>query len=214
MLTRASLSSPANRRSEVPLLSLTRVSLPYVPITLQSSSPIRAPVLAIAYIRTNRQSLLDTRLTALSKSAQNTAFCSRVLDTVSVGLYATIKVTALDLPVKLKVIDIRRSFVSSCVHVASRMIDSLTANPTPCCPARPVLPSTPLQNTRYPAVANSVRPGLRVSCSPMMSQPSTLHFCKSTSAWPAPRRPVRDNERIFQVDILSSPVRDRALVSF
>ena len=48
----------------------------------------------------------------------------------------------------------------------------------------------------------------------MTSQPSTLHFCKSTSAWPAPRRPVRDNERIFQVATLSSPVRDRALVTF
>ena len=90
----------------------------------------------------------------------------------------------------------------------------LTASPTPCCPARPALPSTPLQNTRYPTVANSVRPGLRVSCSPMTSQPSTLHFCKSTSAWPAPRRPVRDNERTFQVAILSSPVRDRALATF
>ena len=87
------------------------------------------------------------------------------------------------------------------------MIESLTASPTPWCPARPVLLSTPLQNTRYPAVANSVRPGLRVCCSPMTSQPSTLHFCKSTSAWPAPRRPVRDNERTFQVAILSSPVR-------
>ena len=149
MLTRASLFSPANRKSEVPLVSLTRASLPYAPITLQSSSsPIRTPVLALASIKTNRQSLLGTRLAALSKSAQNTSFCSRVLDTVSVGPYATTKVTALDLPVKLKVIDIRRSFVSSCVHVASRMIDSLTASPTSCCPARPLLPSTPLQNRR------------------------------------------------------------------
>ena len=48
----------------------------------------------------------------------------------------------------------------------------------------------------------------------MTSQPSTLHFCKSTSAWPAPRRPVRDNERTFQVATLSSPVRDRALATF
>ena len=47
----------------------------------------------------------------------------------------------------------------------------------------------------------------------MISQPSTLHFCKSTLAWPAPRRPVRDNERTFQVATLSSPVRDRALVT-
>ena len=210
MLTRASLLSPANRSSEVPLLSLTRVSLPYAPITLQSSSPIRIPVLALASIKTNRQSLLGTRLTTLSKSAQNTSFCCRVLDTP----YATTKAIALDLPVKLKVIDTRRSFVSSCVHVAPRMIDSLTASPTPCCPARPVLPSIPLQNTGYPAAANSVRPGLRVSCSPMTSQSSTLHFCKSTSAWPAPRRPVRDNERTFQVATLSSPMRDLALATF
>ena len=48
----------------------------------------------------------------------------------------------------------------------------------------------------------------------MTSQPSTLHFCKSTSAWPAPRRPVKDNERTFQVTTLSSLVRDRALVTF
>ena len=109
---------------------------------------------------------------------------------------------------------IRRSFVSSCVHVASRTIDSLTASPTPCCPARPLLPSTPPQNTRYPAAVNSVRPGLHVSCSLMTSHPSTLHFCKSTSAWPAPRRPVRDNERTFQVATLSSPVRDLALATF
>ena len=33
----------------------------------------------------------------------------------------------------------------------------------------------------------------------MTSQLGTLHFCKSTSAWLAPRRPVRDNERTFQV---------------
>ena len=33
----------------------------------------------------------------------------------------------------------------------------------------------------------------------MTSQLSTLHFCKSTSAWPAPRRPIRDNERTLQV---------------
>ena len=114
----------------------------------------------------------------------------------------------------MKVIDIRRSFVSSSVHVASRRIDFLTASPTPCCPARPLLPSNPLQNTRYPAAANSVRPGLRVSYSPMTSQPSTLHFCKSTSAWPAPRRPATHNERTFQVATLSSPVRDRALATF
>ena len=50
MLTRASFLSPANRRSEVPLLSLTRVSLHYAPITLQSSSPVRTPVLAFANI--------------------------------------------------------------------------------------------------------------------------------------------------------------------
>ena len=54
VLTRASLLSPTNHRIEVPLLSLTRVSLPYDPITLQSSSPIRTPVLALASIKTNR----------------------------------------------------------------------------------------------------------------------------------------------------------------
>ena len=48
----------------------------------------------------------------------------------------------------------------------------------------------------------------------MTSQPSTLHFCKSTSVWPAPRRPVRDNERTFQVATLSSPVRDHAQAAF
>ena len=160
------------------------------------------------------ESLLGTRPTALSKSAQNAWLCSRVMDTVYLGPCATTEVIALDLPAKLKVIDIRRSFVSSCVHVASQMIDSLTASPTPCCPARPLLPSTPLQNTRYPAAANSVRPGLRVSCSPVTSQPSTLHFCKSTSARPAPRRPVRDNERTFQVATLTSPVRDHAHAAF
>ena len=73
-----------NRKSEVPLLSLTRVSQPYAPITLQSS-------LALASIKTNRESLLGTRRTSLSKSARNASFCSRVLDTVSVGPYATTK---------------------------------------------------------------------------------------------------------------------------
>ena len=48
----------------------------------------------------------------------------------------------------------------------------------------------------------------------MASQPSTLHFCKGTSPWLAPRRPVRDNEQTFQVATLSSPVRDRALATF
>ena len=47
----------------------------------------------------------------------------------------------------------------------------------------------------------------------MTSQSSTLHFCKSTSAWPAQRLPVRDNERTLQVAILSSPLRDRALAT-
>ena len=47
-----------------------------------------------------------------------------------------------------------------------------------------------------------------------MSHPSTLYFYKSTSAWPAPRRPIRDNERILQVATLSSPVRGRALATF
>ena len=46
----------------------------------------------------------------------------------------------------------------------------------------------------------------------MTSQSSTLHSSKSTSACPAPRRPVKDNERTFQVATLRSPVRDRALV--
>ena len=46
----------------------------------------------------------------------------------------------------------------------------------------------------------------------MTPPPSTLHFCRSTSACPAPQHPVRDNERTFQVATLSSPVWDRALV--
>ena len=46
----------------------------------------------------------------------------------------------------------------------------------------------------------------------MTSQSSTSHFFKSTWACPAPWRPVRDNERTFQVATLSSPVRDRVLV--
>ena len=48
----------------------------------------------------------------------------------------------------------------------------------------------------------------------MTSQAGTLHFCKSTSVWPTTRRPVRDNERIFQVAALSFPVQDRDLVTF
>ena len=60
----------------------------------------------------------------------------------------------------------------------------------------------------------SPRRGLGVSCSPMTSQPSTSHFCESTSACRTPRRPVRGNERIFQVTTLRSTVRDGTLVIF
>ena len=59
---------------------------------------------------------------------------------------------------------------------------------------RPLLPCFPPQNTYQPAEANSVHPGLRVSCSPMISQPSTLHFCKKNSAYSESRR---DKKRIF-----------------
>ena len=54
VLTRASLLSTANHKSEVPLMSTTRVSFSYGPNTLQPSSPIRTQVLALASIKTNR----------------------------------------------------------------------------------------------------------------------------------------------------------------
>ena len=51
VLTRASLSSPAIHKSKVPLLSLTRVSLPYAPVTLQSFSAICTPVLVLVSVK-------------------------------------------------------------------------------------------------------------------------------------------------------------------
>ena len=54
VLTWASSLSPANRKSEVSLLSLARSFLPYAPIILQPFSPTRIPVLALASLNKNR----------------------------------------------------------------------------------------------------------------------------------------------------------------
>ena len=204
--------SPATRNSAVPLLSLFRESLPYAPSILQSSSPPRTPVLALASIKTKTWCLVGTPLRILSKASQRASFSSLDVE-ASVGAYATTNMIALDLPARLKVIDMRRSLTSSCVHVALRMIDFFTANPTPCCLALPLPPSAPQQKTRYPAATNSGRPGLRVSCSPMTSQPSSLHLCKTTSGWPAPLRPVRESVRTLYVATVSSPLRDLVLAT-
>lgn len=88
------------------------------------------------------------------------------------------------------------------------IVDSSIANPTPYCPALPLPSSTPQQETRCPATAALVRPGLLLSCSPMTSPPTARHFHEATSTWPAPFFSVRTSVRTFQYTTLSSSKHD------
>ena len=82
-LARKSLSSPANRKSEVNFLITDPGVPPIGPnYLIRYSFSIRTPVLALASTQINRQSLLLIR-------PKRILLFARVLDTVSVEPYAT-----------------------------------------------------------------------------------------------------------------------------